>query len=725
MQALENTTGAFRTSTASITKVQLERMFMADLKNEAETLFKAWATRNGYKLGVKEFFTDTHWKEFNDQLFRYREAVRTGERVRPGGPIIRQMSEMLDRQYDMMRKAQIQSRVSGFGNLPNTSAGYQPWAISPRKWKALTDPQKRAYQRALSEEVQNKHGWDEEFSDFFARQYIDQVNKWVNGGVHASAMPNESAVDVLSKALKARGMPDGEILKHLRDFTTGGRRQTKGRLERNLLTPYSDGAGGTITLADIMETDALALLQRQSRKVSGEVALARHGITSDAELRLVRTAMEHTGATRQELVAFDQTTAELLGRPVGDATPAFIDNLRAMTSLVQLGGMGWAQLSETANMVSAFGVTGMLKKVPEFRRIMAEVRALARGEKVDNPVLEGLDEFYGAIGMQNYRNTFAHQMGDPHEVAFGRDSIGSIAKLIRGGQHLQGKLSFWRHINAVQQRSVAEMAVNKGLQYIRNGAESNALRDMGISDELARRVRKELNTVASFDEAGNVIRYEPHLGTDYQAIKEFNDSIFRGVGQIIQETYVGETGKWAHSGYLKFLTQFRTYSIVGFEKQAMRQFMTHGAIKGTAILLAAVSVSAPIYAMRVLSQALLMPQDQREEFLEARLNPADLAVSALGYTALAGGARDVLDIGGTVLGYDVPASPRTPRGGALSSLIPAASLAEGAIGAAQSVAPRTLSDGSFGSRDLTAPLRMLPFGRTPFLAPVINALTSD
>lgn len=726
MQALENTTGAYRTSTVAMTKYQLEHLYMGDIKNQFEAMFQSWLRERGLRPSISEWFTNKHRQEFNSQVFKYREGVRNGVRVVPDGesPLIARASELLTRQYDMMRRHQRAARVSGFGNLPTSSEGYQPWAISPGKWNKLSDAKKRAYVHALSDEVQATHGWDKEFSDYFARQYVDQVNKWTKGGVHASAIPNESAVEILRKAWEARGLSPGEVLSRLDEFTRGGRGQTRGRLERNMLSPYDDGEGGYFTLADIMETDQMALLQRQARRVSGEVAFARHGVTSDGEIQVLRTAMEHTGATPKELEAFDQTIAEMLGRPFHNASPAFIDNLRAATSLAQLGGMGFAQLSETANAISAFGVMQSLRMVPQFRRLLKEVHALARGEQVNNPILDGFDSFYGNIGMHHYRNTWAHQMGDPNEVAFGRDSIGVIARLIRGGSHLQAKLSLWRAIQAVQQRGVAEMAINKGLTYVRDGLDTPALRDMGISPQLAERIKRDLNNVAEFDERG-VVRFEPQKTQDEQAMKEFLDAIQRGVGQIIQDTYVGETGKWAHNGWLKFLTQFRTYSITSFEKQLVRQFRTHGALKAAAILLASVSVSAPIYASRVMLSAMLMPAREREEYVERRLSPWELGVAALGYTAMAGSLRDVVDIAGTLGGYDIPGSPRTPRGGVASSIIPGLSLAEDIAASIAGVAPKMRADGTFGSPDPGAITKILPFGRTPYILPVLNGLTAN
>lgn len=719
MQALENTTGAYRTSTASITKYQLEHMYMADSKNEMEILFQAWKQQQAQTGSrMTQFFTQADWKEFGDQVFRYREGVRNGARVVPAkeSPVIKQASELLTKQYDMMRRHQRYARVSGFGSLPGDSSGYQPWAINPTKWKGLSDGKKLAYTRAMADEVQARHGWDREFAEFFSRQYVDQVNKWVNGGVHASVIPNESAVNVLKAALEARGMTAGDVLKRLDEFTKGGRSQTKGRLDRDMLTPYDDGEGGYMTLADIMETDPMVLLQRQSRRVSGEVALSQFGVTSDAEVQLVRTAMEHSGATPKELEAFDQTVAEMLGRPFHDQVPLFVDNLRAATSLVQLGGMGFAQLVESANAISAFGVTAAIKKVPSFARLYGEIRAMSKGGKVDNPVLNGLDEFAGNIGMHNYRNTWAHQMGDPNEVVYGRDSIGTVGRLIRGGQYLQGKLSMWRAIHATQQRMVAEMAINKGLTYVRDGIDTAALRDMGISPELAARVKAELPNVAEFDAKGQVLRYEPQKGVDTGAIKEFNDAIFRGIGQVIQETFVGETGKWVHNGYLKFLTQFRTYSITSFEKQFVRQYRTHGALKAAGILLAATSVSAPIYMLRTALGGIGMNSAQWEKYKENRLSPETIGMAAIGYTALGGWARDVLDMGGSFAGFEVPGSPRVPRGGYWSSLVPGMSLAEDVQAAASSL----IQQG-----DPTSTLRVLPMGRVPFIAPILQAITQS
>lgn len=711
--ALENTTGVTRRATAAITKYQLEHMYLGDVKNEFDALFHAWRKSRGEAGRITEFFTNSEWKKFNDAVFRHREAMRMGETV-PQEGIIAEASRLLTKQYDMMRRHQIQTKVSGFGNLPNSSHGYNPWAISPKKWRALSEGQKLAYTRALATDVHENHGWDYAFSEYFARQYVDQVNAQVNAGVHTNVRPNESAVGVLETALRAYGMDDKQIAKHLKEFTEGGRRQTKGRVDRDLLNYHEDFDGGVFSLMDAMETDNIALLERQARRVSGEVALANWGVTSEAELQLMRTAMEHTGATPRELEAFDQTVAEMLGKPFNKQSPQFVDDLRAATSLVQLGGMGFAQLMETGNMVGAVGVAATLKKVPSFARLYKEVRAMSRSEAVSNPMLKEIDAMVGGIGMEHYRNSWAHQMGDTNEVVYGRDSVGSVSKLIRGGQHLQGKLSMWRAIHAVQTRATAEMMINKALTYVKAGKDTAALRDIGISPELAKRIQADLKNVATFDAKGNVATFNPLNATDQQAMQALTQAVMRGTAQVIQGTFVGETGKWVADPILKFMTQFRTYSITSFEKQFIRQVKTHGGYKAVGLMLGAISVAAPIYIARTMLAGAALQGEAWEKYKENRLSASSIGMAALGYTAMGGWARDMLDIGLGSIGVDVPGSPRTPRGGFVSGLIPGLSLVEDFKNSATDLVQR----GDPGSV-----LRVLPFGRTPFIQPLLQGLS--
>ena len=112
-------------------------------------------------------------------------------------------------------------------------------------------------------------------------------------------------------------------------------------------------------------------------------------------------------------------------------------------------------------------------------------------------------------------------------------------------------------------------------------------------------------------------------------------------------------------------------------------------------------------------------------YLDKRLDPWELGVAAIGYTAIAGSLRDMVDMGGTLLGYDIPGSPRTPQGGVLSSIVPGMSLVEDIAAALAGMAPKMRSDGTFGPPNPDAVLNILPFRGLPQVAPFLKGLTAN
>lgn len=739
---LENTTGAVRGRTAAITKYMAETAFMGDSIRQYNEVFRAWRAFQGRRGVFKE--TDD-FEEFGAAVFEYREGLRNGIRATSEADVLlKRASDVLTQQYDLMRKAQVKSKVTGWGALSDADAStYNPWRVSIRKWMALSPTKKLAYQRLLSEEVRKstqtldaggnvvRQGWSKETADRFAARWMqDQIDKPIQGNQSPSFFPGISRLDAIEETLESMGLTPAEASRIAREFTQGGAGHTRGRMERNMLTSMPAGldeAGNPsyVRLMDVMDTDGLGLLQRQAHSVSGQVALAQFGVPSAGAVKVLRTAV---GATMPDgpdktnvLKAFDQSMAEMLGQRVGNEAPLFVQGLMSATSLARLGGMVFAQLSEMGNIIGTFGVRAMIETIPSIPRLFREVGMLARGEQVPGGFLSGIEAYTGNIGLDNYRNYMPHQLFGSSNVDFMRAEVPFLTRLLRTGQHTQGKISGWRRVHAIQERAVAEIAVNRGLRFIREGkGHAKALQDMGITEDLATRMRAELGRVAVFDARGNILEYRPQNGQDAQALAEFHQSVARGVKQIIQGTFVGEKGQWAHEGYMKFLTQFRTYSITSLEKQAGRQWANHGAVGAFMILLGAMSVSLPIYAVRTALNASLMGDSDRDEYLEKALHPGRLFANAIGYTAMAGLARDVMDVGGgTVLGLDMPGQPQgIGYGGAVSSTVPGLGFLEDAITALHGLTKT--QDGEYQG-SAAGFLKILPGGRMPYVAPVIDA----
>lgn len=189
---------------------------------------------------------------------------------------------------------------------------------------------------------------------------------------------------------------------------------------------------------------------------------------------------------------------------------------------------------------------------------------------------------------------------------------------------------------------------------------------------------------------------------------------------IIQRTFTGETGKWAHSDWMKVLAQFRTFSVTAVEKQWGRNVANYGAMKSFMYLMAAMSFAAPIHMARVGIRAASIEESKREAYLEDNLKPLAITRATLNYASLAGLSGDIMDLGvGTFSNYggdmgEALGESYGVRGKRADQLLggvvaPSAGLAQDAFEGAFTGNPHKL-------------IRSLPGSNLPYVTPFITAL---
>ena len=436
----------------------------------------------------------------------------------------------------------------------------------------------------------------------------------------------------------------------------------------------------------------------------------------------VATTTRSEKLTRDQVMAAHQIAAEMLGTPFGDATPRYLSDVMAATSLARLGGMSFAQLGEAMNALPALGAAFLFRGPTQLGRLLREVRDLKKGRTpAQVTFLHDYEKFHGAVGSDHYRMEGLSPIYETSMPEYGPDTPGMVSKALQGGIHLQGKLSMWRAVHAVQQRWITEGIIHRMGQYIRDGVEDAALRDMGIGPELQSRLKTDLHNVFKFDSRGRVEQFLPSKGTSPEDMNELLQAITRGAAQIIQERFVGEAGKWAHSSWLKLATQFRSFPMIATEKQTVRQFANFGAARAFGYMLGAMSVMAPIQAARVYVNSIGMG-DKQEEYRERQLNPVALMSSVMGYAAMAGVAGDMINMGASSLGWG---QSRTGGQSFVSQLVPAAGLAEDSIKAIRNIAPHTDDKGDWQGGDFSKLSKVAPGGRLPYLVPFFNLINQD
>jgi hypothetical protein len=221
--------------------------------------------------------------------------------------------------------------------------------------------------------------------------------------------------------------------------------------------------------------------------------------------------------------------------------------------------------------------------------------------------------------------------------------------------------------------------------------------------------------VARFDNRGRLIEFDITKLENREAADAFVQAVHRGTRQIIQGAFVGETGKWAHSGLLKLLTQFRTFSLIAIDKQWNRQAGNYGTAAALGILLGTMTLAIPIIMVRAGINSIGRPD--QDEYLEKRLSPLNLARESLNYVALSGLSGDLLDALSAVSGFE----PTGGRTGANKSLV--GNVIAPAVGKANDIwgALQNSKDGT----DIHGLIAQLPFSRLPWLYPAVNALRPD
>jgi hypothetical protein len=240
---------------------------------------------------------------------------------------------------------------------------------------------------------------------------------------------------------------------------------------------------------------------------------------------------------------------------------------------------------------------------------------------------------------------------------------------------------------------------------------------MGITAALRARLKDNLDKIAVFDSGGKLQELNITAGDlTHNEMLDLTTAIRRGASQIIQHTYIGETGKWAHNGMLKLLTQFRTFSLVSVEKQWGRNQANYGALKSFMYLMGSMSFAVPIHLARVHARTLGKSRSEREKYLKENLTIASMARATAGYASASGYAGDIFDVGagfaGGWFGTDVGQSVgvRGQGQGSITGLIPGLGMAE---------------DGWRAMHGDTHKMsKLLPFGNLPYVQPVISGVTA-
>ncbi|WWO60314.1 peptidoglycan transglycosylase [Xanthomonas phage SB4] len=733
MQLMENPEGAAgRRSTAAISRAAHFDTYMGNVTRQTDSLYEMWAREQGHGT-VSVMFRDEPRVQFNRAV--QLEMDRRWNK-RPEGavhPLVKQAADLYDTGYNMMARDQKFVNVIGADGLDLSSKGYFQRSWNLAKLRGLEGSQRTSFLSAIEDQFRNVAGFTDS-KDFNVRalaiQYLARLEHRATGMIDVPAnLYSQDAGVIIKDALHSLGLSADEVEKQMAKFSRGGAAHTKARIDMDYSRQYDDGAGNKFTLVDFLDNDMNGLYRRYAQRTAGDVALAKYGIMGENGLKVTREAMQRTGASQKALDAFDQFAAEMTGKQFGKGDPLIVQNARMLTNLTRMGGAIFPQMGAYVDAVAGLGVARALKVAGATNQMRKEVQALARGEKVNNPILGGFEGLGPEFGMQDYRVFGIFDTSDLVDIA-GKETVGRVTKAIRAGAHLQRVASGHRWVTAAQTRGVADQVVRKAMRYIREGKEDIALKDMGIDGDMVKSLKARMDKIATFEANGELKGFDPRkLDPDdidgRRAVVQFRDAVMRGTNQIMNKEFAGEVGKWAHNGWLKMLFQFRTFSMVAQQKSFNRILHTQGAAKLVGLLLGGMAVAAPIHMARAALRASLMNESDREEFLEKQLHPMALGRATLNYLAAMGLWADVVESASGLgagwadaAGMELPDYLR-PTGG---RMMKDADLIGGQFAPSLGVI-NDIGQGVMGKPDKL--WKTAPFASLPYIQPILMGIESE
>lgn len=665
----EDATGMFRAGArnTSIDKARFNNIMRGQYSSVHDE-YRAWLKRQG-KGGMLGAHTGVLEQEFNSALRLEMEArwntrnlsadeikALDAERWKTTDPEVKRAADALDsgnqKALDLMKEY----KVLGAEGLSDISRGYVPRrmngkylqdlhrtnpavytqiekALGRRFFDSFTAMQKALIAAGEKDIKPISEAKAATIAQGMMRRAIDRAS-----GMDGSTIGllDRAARDEIRTILESKGMDFTDIehtfkLMDKRLGSKSGSNRLKGRMEVDIASPVELEDGSKFALTDLFDNDLNKLMYSYAEEMSGRIALARQGITSDNDFEQLLNAVKNENKSEnvaEDIQLLRDMYSTMLGRPLqGQGQSKIAQILTQLNPLQSLGQVGWAQASESSLAVARLGIGAMMKSIPMAARLIVGARKGMLSAD-DALILKDIEALNGPVG------EFWRTHRPSTDVMERLNKDGQIAhtadRLLKAGQHLNGYISFMHQIMEAQLKTTAVLATRQFAKEIQAGVLTKRIADAGWTKDSMAAVKRQLDQHAVF-ERGELKDLNVSAWTDRNAVDDFARNIERLSGQLIQRDYAGESASWMHKDMGRLLLSLRGYSVRAFNKQLVRNVQIGDAIAAQSVALglafSSLSYTAKMYTMSAM-------REDREEFLAERLSPMALAQGALGYMAL-------------------------------------------------------------------------------------------
>ena len=408
--------------------------------------------------------------------------------------------------------------------------------------------------------------------------------------------------------------------------------------------------GFKIKFTDLLDNNTEGLMGSYIEQMSGQIALARIGIKSRKDYTKIlnkvkesyeipEIAKKYTGflgksRKRLELHSMETIYKNIIGIPteknIQGAASTVMRNLRKYNYVNVFNQVGFSQIPEMGNVIATAGIRGMIKYMPEFRKILSR----AKNGKLNNEFLDEIETLVSGTGSNRLIDSTINRTDDFAGVT---TKVGKIEKTLDVAARVTSDFSGFHAVDMASRRLAAITSFDKLAMYATgklklDKAALKRYRNIGFSDSELQGVFQSIKKNATFIEGGltgrKIRRFNIDKWEDQDLANKMSLYMSRHIRRVVQENNYGEMlAIGTDSGLGKTVLQFRNFVITAYSKQLlhglhMRDFTAF------ASAMTSTFIAGLVYTAQTHIQAIGKSPEEKQDFLDKRLSYLSIGKAA-------------------------------------------------------------------------------------------------
>lgn len=339
---------------------------------------------------------------------------------------------------------------------------------------------------------------------------------------------------------------------------------------------------GELRIADLLENDSRMLIDLYFNSMAGHTALAKKGITSQADwdtrMREVSDWFTENQAkvdsAKRDLSILEDIHKNVTGRPMStqdfSATNRIAGAFRGYTRSVMLGQLGFAAAFEMKQAAALFGVRAMFAHMPTLVGILKGMRS---GHVPGMQLARDISHISG------FANELAMSYARHAEVedGFAGRTLHNFETASNTASHVVDRLSGNAGITAMTRNWAGRMATQKFVDFAARPATltpkwRERMVGWGVNDDDLDLMLEKLVAHTERGPGGRVesIKYEDWLRDSPETYETFQLALSRAARDAIQDQDLGETAMFMHSTLGKVFGELRSFFLVAHAKNMLK-----------------------------------------------------------------------------------------------------------------------------------------------------------